>query len=50
MPTPRRLYERLGFGQVGVLRGFGVAEYDELLLRKTRGPWAKFRSEKLGQE
>ncbi len=39
----RRLYERLGYERVGVLRGFVVADHDELLLRKTRGPWADFR-------
>jgi ribosomal-protein-alanine N-acetyltransferase len=38
----RRLYERLGYEPVGVLRGFVVADHDELLLRKTRGPWADF--------
>ena len=40
----RRLYERLGFEVVCVLRGFVVAEHDELLLRKTRGSWADFRT------
>jgi ribosomal-protein-alanine N-acetyltransferase len=39
----RRLYERLGFEPVGVLRGFVVADHDELLLRKTLGSWADFR-------
>jgi len=39
----RRLYERLGFEPVGVLRELIVPGYDELLLRKTRGPWAEFR-------
>jgi ribosomal-protein-alanine N-acetyltransferase len=34
----RRLYERLGYQQVGVLEGFLVAEHDEILMRKTRGP------------
>ena len=43
-PGARRLYERLGFEPVGVLRGFVVADHDELLLRKTRGSWADFRS------
>jgi ribosomal-protein-alanine N-acetyltransferase len=42
-PDARRLYERLGFEPVGVLRGFVVADHDELLLRKTRGAWADFR-------
>ena len=44
-PGARRLYERLGFEPVGVLRGFVVADHDELLLRKTRGPWADFRKD-----
>jgi ribosomal protein S18 acetylase RimI-like enzyme len=39
----RRLYERLGFEPVGVLRDFIVVGHDELLLRKTRGAWADFR-------
>lgn len=39
----RRLYERLGFEVIGVLRGFVVAGHDELLLRKTRGSWSDFR-------
>jgi len=39
----RRLYERLGFAPVGVLREFIVTGHDEILLRKTRGTWADFR-------
>jgi ribosomal protein S18 acetylase RimI-like enzyme len=42
-PRARQLYERLGYEQIGLLRAFGVAEHDELLLRKTRGSWAEFR-------
>ena len=38
----RRLYERLGFEPVGVLRELIVPGHDELLLRKTRGPWSEF--------
>jgi [ribosomal protein S18]-alanine N-acetyltransferase len=40
----RRLYERLGFQQVGVLRDFIVVGHDEILLRKTRGAWADFQA------
>lgn len=41
----RRLYERLGFQVVGVLRELLVPGHDEILLRKTRGAWADFRKE-----
>ncbi len=40
----RRLYERLGYECVGRLPAFIVAEHDELLLRKTQGPWSDFRA------
>jgi [ribosomal protein S18]-alanine N-acetyltransferase len=39
----RRLYERLGFELVGVLRELLVPGHDEILLRKTRGTWTEFR-------
>jgi ribosomal protein S18 acetylase RimI-like enzyme len=39
----RRLYERLGFEQVAVLRDLIVSGHDEILLRKTYGSWADFR-------
>jgi ribosomal-protein-alanine N-acetyltransferase len=39
----RRLYERLGFQRVGVLRELLVPGHDEILLRKTRGTWTGFR-------
>ena len=39
----RRLYDRLGFEHVGVLRELLVSGHDELLLRKTRASWAEFR-------
>jgi ribosomal-protein-alanine N-acetyltransferase len=42
-PLARRLYERLGYEEIGVLRAFVVADRDELLLRNTRGSWAEFR-------
>jgi ribosomal protein S18 acetylase RimI-like enzyme len=38
----RRLYERLGYETVGSLRGFVVPEHDEILMRKSIGPWAGF--------
>jgi ribosomal protein S18 acetylase RimI-like enzyme len=38
----RRLYQRLGYEVVGPLTSFVVAEHDELLLRKSRGPWVEF--------
>jgi [ribosomal protein S18]-alanine N-acetyltransferase len=42
-PDARRLYERLGFEQVGTLRELIVPGHDELVLRKTRGPWTEFQ-------
>ena len=42
-PGARRLYERLGFEPVGLLHDFIVPGHDEILLRKTRGPWTEFR-------
>jgi ribosomal-protein-alanine N-acetyltransferase len=38
----RRLYQRLGYDVVGHLTAFVVPEHDELLLRKSRGPWVDF--------
>ena len=38
----QRLYERRGYAVVGRFACFVVHEHDELLLRKTRGPWARF--------
>ena len=46
-PDARRLYERLGFEAVGVLRHFIVEEHDEWLLRKTRGSWDAFRGSRM---
>jgi ribosomal-protein-alanine N-acetyltransferase len=42
-PGAQRLYERLGFEKIGVLKHFIVDEHDEWLLRKTRGSWESFR-------
>ncbi|HSO07453.1 MAG TPA: GNAT family N-acetyltransferase [Pelomicrobium sp.] len=39
----RRLYERRGYEVVGTLRAFIVPEHDEILMRKTLGPWSSFR-------
>jgi ribosomal protein S18 acetylase RimI-like enzyme len=39
----RRLYERLGYQAVGVLKDFVAPGHDEVLLRKTRGSWKEFR-------
>lgn len=39
-----RLYSRLGYATVGVLRNFVVDGLDEVLLRKTRGSWDGFRA------
>jgi ribosomal protein S18 acetylase RimI-like enzyme len=41
-PNARRLYERLGFQFVGALKDFIVEGHDELLYRKTIGPWSTF--------
>jgi ribosomal protein S18 acetylase RimI-like enzyme len=41
-PGARRLYERLGYGVVGRLSNYIVAGHDEILLRKTSGPWREF--------
>lgn len=38
----QRLYERLGYEVVGVLHEYTVPEHHEILLRKTKGPWAAF--------
>jgi ribosomal protein S18 acetylase RimI-like enzyme len=39
----RRLYERLGYEAVGLLRDFLVPGHGEVLLRKSRGAWSSFR-------
>ncbi|MGH9199041.1 MAG: GNAT family N-acetyltransferase [Acidimicrobiia bacterium] len=46
----RRLYERLGYEVVGVLRSYVVPEHDEVLLRKTRGSLADFPKGTLSNE
>ena len=39
----RRLYERLGYRQIGTIADFAVEGVDEHLLRKTLGPQSTFR-------
>ncbi len=41
-----RLYTRYGFEQVGILKNFVAAGYDELLLRKTAGPILGYNGKK----
>ena len=41
-PGARRRYERLGYEFVGTLKDFLVEGYDELLYRKSTGPWSTF--------
>lgn len=41
-PRARALYERLGFEFVGTLKDFIIEGHDELLYRKTIGPWNSF--------
>ena len=43
-PAARRLYERLGYNEVGILHDLFIPGHDEILLRKTRGSWAEFRA------
>ena len=42
-PDARRLYERLGYELVGVLKDYLVSGYDEILLRKTIAPILEFK-------
>jgi [ribosomal protein S18]-alanine N-acetyltransferase len=39
----RRLYERRNYELVGTLTNYIVTGHDELLMRKTIGPWSEFR-------
>jgi ribosomal protein S18 acetylase RimI-like enzyme len=47
-PNARRLYERLGYKLVGVLKDYLISGYDEVLLRKTIAPLLEFK--KIDQE
>jgi ribosomal protein S18 acetylase RimI-like enzyme len=38
----RRLYERLGYREVGELTDYLVRGHGEVLMRKSRGPWSEF--------
>ena len=38
-----KLYHRLGYSRVGVLKDFFVSGYDEIILRKSRGTISSFR-------
>jgi ribosomal protein S18 acetylase RimI-like enzyme len=42
----QRLYRRLGYEKIGVLKNFIVPGHDEILLRKTIGPLAEFNEKK----
>lgn len=39
----QRLYRRLGYEKAGMLKNFIVNGHDEILLRKTMGPWENFK-------
>jgi len=39
----QRFYAQLGYEVVGALKDFLVAGHDEILLRKTLGPWTEYR-------
>jgi ribosomal protein S18 acetylase RimI-like enzyme len=41
--SARRFYAQLGYEVVGALKDFLVAGHDEILLRKTLGPWTDYR-------
>jgi len=43
----QKLYRRLGYQKVGVLRNFIVNGHDEILLRKTIGPLAGFKARRI---
>lgn len=42
----QRLYRRLGYEKIGVLKNFIVTGHDEIFLRKTTGPLAEFKTKK----
>ncbi|MGH7596324.1 MAG: GNAT family N-acetyltransferase [bacterium] len=42
----QQLYRRLGYEKAGILKNFIVSGHDEILLRKTIGPLAEFKTQK----
>lgn len=42
----RKLYLRLGFSEVGLLKDYVIGGYDEVLMRKTLGPLHDFKKQK----
>lgn len=42
----RELYLRLGYEQVGILKDYVIKGYDEIFMRKTRGPLNDFKKQK----
>jgi len=48
-PDALRLYRRLGYDAVGELPDYLVPGHAEILLRKSRGPWASFQTPRTGR-
>lgn len=44
-PQAQKLYERMGYQVVGLLKDYIIAGYDEVLMRKTTGPMHDFKSQ-----
>lgn len=44
--SAQKLYRRLGYEVVGILKDYIVEGYDEVLMRKTRGPIHDFKKQK----
>jgi ribosomal protein S18 acetylase RimI-like enzyme len=45
----QKLYRRLGYEKIGVIKNFIVNGHDEILLRKTIGPLAGFKARRIRQ-
>jgi ribosomal protein S18 acetylase RimI-like enzyme len=45
----QRFYQSLGYEVVGTMKAFLVPEHDEILMRKTLGPWTEFRTRQQGE-